>query len=243
MLVLCLSSCGKKEKVISRGDMAKIYAEMFVADQRLGKTSLTKRMADTSFVYEPIFKKYGYTAQDYNASVDYYINDATRYARILRQSSVILEKEVRALKREKELQEMTDVARNIDRYRPDTLYFMTGVDNPRRFRVDSLVFYVDSTGGRPMFDVRDWADTAYYGPGVVIRDDLPDCDEGQGLSEDDGEELSGGEKSGAKRDVDVVRKEPKVVKTPTNKVVKDSTKMGNAGTRPKRSFRDIRESE
>ncbi len=169
VLVLCLSSCGKKEKVISRGDMAKIYAEMFITDQRLGKVNKTRKMADTSFVYEPIFEKYGYTTEDYNASVDYYINDATRYARILRQSSVIIEKEIRELKKEKELQDLSAAAGNILRFRPERLYFLTGLTNPRVSIVDSLTFYVDSTGGKLFFDDREWSDTAFYGPRVVIR--------------------------------------------------------------------------
>ncbi len=167
-LVICFSSCGKKEKVISRGDMAKIYAEMFVADQRLGKNNQIKRMADTSFVYEPIFNKYGYTTEDFRNSMAYYINDATRYARILRQSSLIIEKELKDLREERDLIELAEAARDISRFYPEKLFNLTGLKNPDIFEEENICFYVDSTGGDMWFDVRVWNDTAFFGPEMVI---------------------------------------------------------------------------
>ena len=84
-------SCSGGGKVIPRKKMVSIYADMFVADQWLNQNYKAERVADTSFVYEAIFEKYGYDSEDYRASVDYYIQDPDRFARILRQTVLELE--------------------------------------------------------------------------------------------------------------------------------------------------------
>lgn len=84
-------SCSDGGKVIPKKKMVRIYADMFVADQWLNQNYKAERVADTSFVYEAIFEKYGYDSEDYRASVDYYIQDPDRFARILRQTVLELE--------------------------------------------------------------------------------------------------------------------------------------------------------
>ena len=63
-------SCGGDVKVIPKDEMAEIYAEMLLMDQWIAAHPQARRTADTSFVYEPIFEKYGYTSDDYRSSVD-----------------------------------------------------------------------------------------------------------------------------------------------------------------------------
>lgn len=169
--VLLASCSGKDGKVIPRHKLAHIYAEMFVADQRIQSDRKYRTMADTSLVYEPIFEKYGYTADDYRASMAYYIKDADRYARILRESSSILESELRQLKSEKKIMESIEEAMDaVEAFEPDRIFFMTGVGSPRASEVDSLVFFIDSSGGQQYFDSREWLDTAFYGPEMVISE-------------------------------------------------------------------------
>ncbi len=85
------ASCRKDEaKVIPRGKMAKIYAEMLVTDQWITKTPGIRRIADTSLVYEPILESYGYNSADYRKSVDHYMNDPERFSRIFRTTGKIL---------------------------------------------------------------------------------------------------------------------------------------------------------
>ena len=126
-IILC--SCSREEgKVIPKAKLARIYAEMFVADQKIGGDTKARSMADTSYVYEPIFEKYGYTSDDYRASMAHYIKDADRYAKILRETSIILEEEIAELKRQKAamapLEEALDA---MERNRPDRIFFMTGI--------------------------------------------------------------------------------------------------------------------
>ena len=80
ILALAASSCSRGPRVIPRGKMARIYAEMLVTDQWINSTPSVKRMADTSLVYEPILEKYGYTTEDYRRSVEVYMDDPERYS-------------------------------------------------------------------------------------------------------------------------------------------------------------------
>lgn len=101
--VLLIQACsGGKDKVIPRGKLAEIYAEMFVTDQWLIMNPSARRVADTSLVYMPIFDKYGYTVEDYRRSVDKYMDDPERYSRILRTTTQILEKQLAQLEEEKQ---------------------------------------------------------------------------------------------------------------------------------------------
>ncbi len=97
-----LASCGRDEaKVIPRKKMARIYAEMLVTDQWITSTPGVRMIADTSLVYEPILAKYGYDSEDYRMSIDVYMNDPERFARIFRTSSEILGEKIAELEKEK----------------------------------------------------------------------------------------------------------------------------------------------
>ncbi len=173
-VVLCLSACSSSGgRIIPKRKMAQIYAEMFVADQQVTLDFKTRSSADTSLVYEPIFEKYGYTVEDYRASRAHYIQEPDQYARILRNTVRILEGEVKQLKKEKVLMEsMEQIKKNISKYKPERIYFMTGLSSENRFVEDSLAFCVDSTGGSFIFDPQDGMDTAYYGPLLFVRDSV-----------------------------------------------------------------------
>lgn len=104
-VILSCSSRGAG-KVIPRKVFAEIYADMFVADQWTNSsTRQYRRTIDSTVIYEPIFRKYGYTADDYIASVDYYLNDPVRYERILQNALEIIEarqEELEAIRDENE---------------------------------------------------------------------------------------------------------------------------------------------
>lgn len=92
LLIGLILSCSSRKggKVIPRKVFAEIYADMFVADQWTNSTREYKRVVDTTVIYEAIFEKYGYTADDYIASVDYYLYDPVRYERILQNALDII---------------------------------------------------------------------------------------------------------------------------------------------------------
>lgn len=172
-LVSAFASCGRRERVIPREEMAEIYAEMYVLDQWLDENGSFRREADTSLVYAPVFGKYGYTTDDYLRSVSAYMKDPTRYSRILRRTSEILNARLAELKAEKKAREEAleesrrlDSLRNLVRLNMDSLMQTMSRTNPS----DSLVAGLDSLG---FLDFRfvQTSDTTFDGPAMVIRID------------------------------------------------------------------------
>lgn len=94
-------SCSCGSRVIPKDKLAEIYADMFLADQWLEANPAARRTADTTCVYEAVFEKYGYDADDYRASLDHYMDDPERFSKILRKSASILEARLNELKAEK----------------------------------------------------------------------------------------------------------------------------------------------
>ncbi len=92
-------SCSGRGRVIPASKLSDIYAEMFLADQWLTSHYSERRVADTSLFYEPIFKKYGYTLKDYDASVHHYIEKPDDYAKILKTASLKLDDKAKYLRK------------------------------------------------------------------------------------------------------------------------------------------------
>lgn len=85
-------SCQRPKGIIKRDEMAKIIEEMILADYWISLQPAEIRLqSDTSSFYGSIFRKYGYTLDDYLASVDYYLNDPERFARIIRKMGSSIE--------------------------------------------------------------------------------------------------------------------------------------------------------
>lgn len=101
-VVIAFLSCSDS-KVIPKKKLSRIYAELFLADQWINSNYKAARTADTTYVYEAIFEKYGYDSTDYRASVEHYMEDPDRFARILRNSATILEERIDELKAEQRL--------------------------------------------------------------------------------------------------------------------------------------------
>ena len=148
--------------------MAHIYAEMLVVDQWVLEHSKYRTQADTSLVYEPIFQKYGYTTEDYRASVQYYMNDPERYSRILRTTSEILEKQLKELKSIKSIEDRlrSRVPYKID---PNRLYYGRSKDRFWEYG-DSVSVALDSL--TPVYELgfHDLSDTLSVKDSVVVND-------------------------------------------------------------------------
>ena len=163
-------------RVIPRNKMARIYAEMLLTDQWINDNWVQNRSADTSFVYRPILRRYGYDEKDWRKSVSKYIKDPDRYSRILKKSAAMLEA------REKELRLRLDLINAAERleqetagFIPERLYWLAGMRNPDNFVEDGLVFYVDSVGGSEWrFDPYRGYDTLFAGPAwkISLRDSV-----------------------------------------------------------------------
>lgn len=130
LAVLLFCSCGRGTRVIPASVLSDIYVEMFLADQWVQQNSKSRKTADTTNFYLPIFEKYGYGLDDYRHSVEHYLREPDDYARILKSASSKLTAEA------KRLQEIEDAIANIPKFSPYV---------PTEFRYDTLVFK-DSTG-------------------------------------------------------------------------------------------------
>ena len=176
--VLLLFSCGFREaKVISRKDMARIYAEMLLTDQWIVTNPSMRRVADTSLVYEPILNRYGYTKEDYILSVNKYMDDPERYSRILRTTGEILDEKLSALNdRKEQLEKEAALRRALEEIRIEAEidiaeYFPYLFDEPYVHYYDSVAVELDSMMVYRLRNV-ERTDTVFDGLKVIVKDTL-----------------------------------------------------------------------
>lgn len=183
--VLLFASCRRSDeaKVIPRDTLAEIYAEMLVTDQWISSTPGVRMIADTSLVYEPILEKYGYSTRDYRKSIDKYMDDPERFARILRTTGEILDGRIKDLRVElgkvkaeearlKVLEEM--LAKVKSDFRAEE-FFPYMFDEPYVHYYDSVAVKADSVLYVYRMRAVETADTLYDGLRMVIvaeRDSL-----------------------------------------------------------------------
>ena len=106
-MILVFASCRRDEaRVIPRDQLAEIYAEMLVMDQWIMTTPGVRLIADTSLVYAPLLEKYGYNTEDYRKTVDVYMSDPERFAKVFRTTGEMLESRLKDLKERRTLMEI-----------------------------------------------------------------------------------------------------------------------------------------
>lgn len=171
MVLTFFTSCNNDdEKLIPRGRLSMIYAEMLATDQWVINNPDLRTVADTSLVYEPILKKYGYDSEDYRYSVDVYMDDPERFSRIFRAAAEILNDEIIELKRLKKEQE--DAA---ERLKMTVMIDMKSFfpylgEEPYVHYYDSLDVVYDSTATYKIMPI-ERADTIYDRIEMIIRVD------------------------------------------------------------------------
>ena len=168
LAALLTLGCSGGGRVIPRGKMARIYAEMFVVDQWLKADRTAAREADTSLVYGAIFDKYGVTPADYRKSIRHYIDDPDRFSRILEKTQKVLQAHLDQMTEEDRLRGILDSLR---RERAGHSWSVPVplaelLDVPHR--TDTLVLEWDSTG---RYVIRHpLTDTLFRGPVLVLTD-------------------------------------------------------------------------
>ncbi|MBP5626502.1 MAG: DUF4296 domain-containing protein [Bacteroidales bacterium] len=150
-----LCGCGRRSRVIPAEKFTRIYHDMFLADQWLRDNQSARKVADTTLFFDPIFRRYGYTFEDYDRSVHYYLDRPEQYAKILDRASERLRKEGERL--QKEADALTAREIELSRYRRGFV--------PRDFSVDSVRW----SGARILWPVRQTKDST----GIAAVDPLP----------------------------------------------------------------------
>ncbi len=87
LLLTLLGACSDKPRIIPEKKMIRIYKDMFVADSWLRDNLDARRQADSALVYDPIFERYGYRFEDFDASFRHYLDDPDRFLEMLTQAS------------------------------------------------------------------------------------------------------------------------------------------------------------
>jgi len=91
--------------------MSEIYYDIFITDSYIKQDNISlKKITDSAKIYEPIFEKYGYSSEDYISTINYYLKQPVKLARILRNTKD------RLLTRKKELSDAIDFQNGIQRH-------------------------------------------------------------------------------------------------------------------------------
>jgi len=85
-------SCQDDQKRIPRGEMVEIFTEMFMQDQMVHYDRDLLDQADSSLVYEGIFREHGFDTDDYLYSLKFYLRDPEKMAKIMNEVGVRLKK-------------------------------------------------------------------------------------------------------------------------------------------------------
>lgn len=174
-MILAPSCRREGPRVIPRSKLAKIYAEMFVTDQWIQSKPGLRTIADTSLVYEPILEKYGFDSEDYQYSIDHYMDDPERFSRILRSTAEILDKEIKALqKKQAELKVHEEKKREIAKFEIEMFQFYDELISEDGLRgwSDSLDVVWDTVFNAYRFRRMPRTDTIYEGPRMIVKDTI-----------------------------------------------------------------------
>lgn len=171
---MAILSCSRGPEVIPKKDMKAIYRDMFLADAWLDEHHDKNAMADTTWFYNGIFEKHGYTHEDYLASVNRYLDDPKKYADMLEDVVKGLEGESEALRKKMDAgRDMDELADSLLNYLktakfPPFPYASEIMDAPMVF--DSIRFETDSlSGAYRLVPVK--ADTMFRGPRMIVASD------------------------------------------------------------------------
>ena len=164
LALLALSACGPRR--IPKGDMEDIFYLMFIQDQKIKQDRNLKSIADTSLVYEGILESKGYDTDDYLYSLHEYLAEPEKMEKIMGNVAERLEKELKVVRKEVDLEKWRDkmlsiYLKQIDttkypklRVRPvdtlkvrfdgDSAYVHKVVDSLKLIPRDSLIFLRDT---------------------------------------------------------------------------------------------------
>lgn len=154
---------------------------MLMTDQWVTSTPGIRMIADTSLVYEPILEKYGYDSDDYRKSIEVYMDDPERFARILRTTGEILQGRIDDLEKQ---QMILDMKANLPKLNYNISwdeFFPYIFDEPYVHNYDSITFEPDSVLWIYRLKSVERADTIYDRLRMIIVDSLSVNDSLPGL--------------------------------------------------------------
>ncbi len=162
LAALCIAGCAGRGRVIPKKDMIDLYTDMFLADQWLRDNTQARKTADTTLFFDPIFRRHGYSFNDYEKSLEYYSGRTEDLREVM--DSVAK----RLKKRAEYYQDLSDRIREVKEENERLRVDYTAVD----FSDDSLAWALDSVFW-PLRDTVAAADSlAAFDSLAVARDSL-----------------------------------------------------------------------
>lgn len=164
LVFLAVASC-TGPRTIPRDKLGDIFHDMFLQDQQIKSDVSLKRIADTSLVYQGIFKKYGYDTDDYLYTINKYIKDPEKLSKVFEKVAERLLEESKDIRKEKDFLEWRTRFLAIYKHRidttslprvplgaVDTMYFRLHKDQVQFFPppdtlspvLDTMIFQIDS---------------------------------------------------------------------------------------------------
>lgn len=137
-IALILCSCREKA-IIPENTLAKIYYDIYMADEILRDDAVLRKKADSLKVYEPILGKYGYTVDDYLQSVNIYLERPDKFKKVFEDTKSMLEKRKSVLEKVMEVEgkwsSHWDIVDSLE------LYTMEGVKTSALYRCLRALFF------------------------------------------------------------------------------------------------------
>ena len=88
-----LAGCGHRGRVIPEKKLIRLYTDMFLADQWRRDHADARSALDTTLFFDPIFRRHGYTFEDYDRSVHFYLDRPEKYSKLLNRAADRIRKE------------------------------------------------------------------------------------------------------------------------------------------------------
>ena len=95
-----LCACGHRNRIIPENKLVRIYHDMFLADQWVRDHPDSRSDVDTTLLFDPIFHRYGSTFEDYDRTVQSYLDRSEQFVKILNRVETQLRKEGESLQQE-----------------------------------------------------------------------------------------------------------------------------------------------
>ena len=114
-LLAALCACSHRARLIPAEKLSRIYYDMFLADQWIKDNPDERKVADTTLVFDPIFRRYGYSFEDYDYTLQYYLDRPDDFDEILQRTEERLRKDGERLQQEADALTARDV--ELARYR------------------------------------------------------------------------------------------------------------------------------
>lgn len=128
-LLAALCACSHRARLIPAEKLSRIYYDMFLADQWIKDNPDERPVADTTLVFDPIFRRYGYRFEDYDYTLQYYLDHPDRFDKILERTEERLRKEGERLQKEADALTAREV--ELEKYRRGYVKKDFGTDSLR----------------------------------------------------------------------------------------------------------------